>query len=121
MNLQEKRNYVLENLHFVPEEEKKLFDFNFACVLTRNSVGMENGKRASLEEVVSIVRGYNVRVDETLKRNIYNHYKAHDMVLKYIEQNVPSQPVSAVVQEAAPLPRSWLSSPPPGLQAMHCV
>ena len=25
MNLQEKRNYVLENLHFVPEEEKKLF------------------------------------------------------------------------------------------------
>lgn len=87
MNLQEKRNYVLENLHFVPEEEMKLFNFNFACVLTRNSVGMENGKRASLEEVVSIVRGYNVRVDETLKRNIYNHYKAHDMVLKYLSQN----------------------------------
>ena len=29
MNLQEKRKFVLENLHCVPEEEKKLFDFNF--------------------------------------------------------------------------------------------
>lgn len=37
MNLQEKKDYVLENLHFVPEEEKNLFDFNFVCVLTRNS------------------------------------------------------------------------------------
>lgn len=87
MNLQEKRNYVLENLHYVPEEEMKLFNFNFACVLTRNSVGMESGKRASLEEVVSIVRGHNTRVEETLKRNIYNHYRAYSMVLKYLDEN----------------------------------
>lgn len=87
MNLQEKRQYVLENLHYVPEEEKKLFDFNFACVLTRNSVGMESGKRASLEEVVSIVRGHTVKIDETLKRNVYNHYRAYEMVLDYLANN----------------------------------
>lgn len=87
MNLQEKKDYVLENLHFVPEEEKNLFDFNFVCVLTRNSVGMESGKRASLEEVVSIIRGYHVRVDETLKRSVYNHYKAYNMMLKFLNEN----------------------------------
>ena len=88
MNLQEKKDYVVENLHFVPEEEKNLFDFNFVCVLTRNSVGMESGKRASLEEVVSIIRGYNVRVDETLKRSVYNHYKAYNMMLKFLDENM---------------------------------
>ena len=87
MNLQEKKDYVLENLHFVPEEEKNLFDFNFVCVLPRNSVGMESGKRASLEEVVSIIRGYHVRVDETLKRSVYNHYKAYNMMLKFLNEN----------------------------------
>lgn len=87
MNLQEKKQYVLENLHLVPEEEKKLFDFNLACVLTRNSVGMENGKRASLEEVVSIVRGYNIKVEETLKRNVYNNFKAYDMMLNYSKEH----------------------------------
>ncbi len=87
MNLQEKKEFVLENLHFVPEEEKNLFNFNFVCVLTRNSVGMESGKRASLEEVVSIIRGFNVKVDETLKRSVYNHYNAYNMMLKYLNEN----------------------------------
>lgn len=87
MNLKEKREYVLENLHFVPEEEKRLFDFNFKCVLTRNSVGMESGKRASLEEVVSIVHGHNVRIDETLKRSVYNHYRAYEQMLSYLEKD----------------------------------
>lgn len=87
MNLQEKKRFVSENLHLVPEEERKLFDFNLACVLTRNSVGMENGKRASLEEVVSIVRGYNVKVEETLKRNVFNHFRAYDALLKYANEN----------------------------------
>ena len=64
MNIQEKKNYVKENVHFIPEEERQSFAFNFACVLTKNSVGMESGKMATLEEVVSIVRGYNVRLDE---------------------------------------------------------
>ena len=74
MNIQEKKNYVKENVHFIPEEERQSFAFNFACVLTKNSVGMESGKMATLEEVVSIVRGYNVRLDENLKRSIYNFY-----------------------------------------------
>ena len=87
MNLPEKRKFALENLHCVPEEETKLFDFNVACVYTRNSVGMESGKRASLEEVVSTVKGHNVKIDETLKRNVYNHYRAYEMLLDHIAEN----------------------------------
>ncbi len=87
MNLEEKRKYVLENIHFVPDEEKRLFDFNFACVLTRNSVGMESGKRASLEEVVSIIHGHNVKIDETLKRSVYNHYCAYNQMLTFLKEN----------------------------------
>ena len=87
MNIQEKKNYVKENVHFIPEEERQSFAFNFACVLTKNSVGMESGKMATLEEVVSIVRGYNVRLDENLKRSIYNFYKAYDMMLDYLNSS----------------------------------
>ena len=100
MNLQEKKDYVLENLHFVPEEEKNLFDFNFVCVLTRNSVGMESGKRASLEEVVSIIRGYHVRVDETLKRSVYNHYKAYNMMLKFLNENKDTKLTEEFLKDA---------------------
>ena len=38
MNLSEKKAYVMENLKYLPEFEKKAFDFNFVCVLTKNSV-----------------------------------------------------------------------------------
>ena len=36
MNLSEKKAYVEANLKYLPEFEKKAFDFNFLCVLTRN-------------------------------------------------------------------------------------
>ena len=87
MNIQEKRKYVLENIGVIPAEERQSFAFNFACVLTKNSVGMESGKMASLEEVVSIVRGYNVRADENLKRSVYNFYTAYEVMLNYLEQS----------------------------------
>ena len=87
MNLQEKKQYILDNAHLVPQEDKDAFDFNLACVLTKNSVGMESGKMASLEEVVSIVKGHNTKVDETLKRGVYNYYKAYMMVKDYLANN----------------------------------
>ena len=87
MNIQEKRKYVSENIGVIPAEERQSFAFNFACVLTKNSVGMESGKMASLEEVVSIVRGYNVRADENLKRSVYNFYTAYEVMLNYLEQS----------------------------------
>ncbi len=87
MNIQEKKDYISENLHLIPEEERKSFAFNFACVLTKNSVGMESGKMASLEEVVSIVKGYNAKIDENLKRSVYDFYKAYDMMLTYLNNN----------------------------------
>lgn len=87
MNIQEKKKYVSENIGVIPMEERQSFAFNFACVLTKNSVGMESGKMASLEEVVSIVRGYNVRADENLKRSVYNFYTAYEIMLNDLEQN----------------------------------
>lgn len=85
MNIQEKKKYVLENISIIPEGERQSFDFNFACVLTKNSVGMESGNMASLEEVVSIIRGYNVRADENLKRSVYNFYRAYATMIEYLE------------------------------------
>lgn len=88
MNLEEKRKYVEENLHFLPDFEKKDYDFNFICVFTKNSVGMESGNTAKLEEVVSIVKGRNTPgVDESLKRGIYNHYVSYLKMLDYLKDN----------------------------------
>ena len=86
MTLLEKKQYVTENLHLVPEEELRLFNYNFACVLTKNSSCIEGDKIVSVEEVVSITKGHNVKIDEALKRSIYNHYKAYDYMLRSIEE-----------------------------------
>ena len=87
MNLEQKRTYVQENINLVPEEQLRLFNFNFDCVLTKNSCCMEGPDIVSIEDVVSIIRGYHVRTDEMLKRSIYNHYKAFQMVRDEIEKN----------------------------------
>lgn len=86
MTLLEKKQYVEENLKLVPEEELRLFNYNFACVLTKNSSCIEGEKIVSVEEVVSITKGHNVKIDETLKRSIYNHFKAYDHMLRKIEE-----------------------------------
>lgn len=87
MNLSEKKAYVEANLKFLPEFEKKAFDFNFLCVLTRNSVGMESGYKAQLEDVVAVVKGHPCKLDEGLKRDIYNHYAAYLKMLDYLKQH----------------------------------
>ena len=73
MNLEQKRAYVQENINKVSEEQLRLFNFNFDCVFTKNSCCMEGPDIVSIEDVVSIIRGYQVRTDEMLKRSIYNH------------------------------------------------
>ena len=87
MNLQEKKLYVEENIKFVPEEEIRLFNFNFACVFTMSSSCIEGNHPVKVEEVVSITKGYNVRMDETLKRSIYNHFKTYQYMVESIENN----------------------------------
>lgn len=87
MNLSEKKAYVEANLKYLPEFEKKAFDFNFLCVLTRNSVGMESGYKAQLEDVVAVVKGHPSKLDEGLKRDIYNHYAAYLKMLDYLKQH----------------------------------
>jgi hypothetical protein len=87
MNLSEKKAYVEANLHYLPDFEKKAFDFNFLCVLTKNSVGMESGHTAQLEDVVAVVKGHPSKLDEGLKREIYNHYAAYLKMLEYLKQH----------------------------------
>jgi Fic family protein len=87
MNLSEKKAYVEANLHYLPDFEKKAFDFNFLCVLTKNSVGMESGNTAQLEDVVAVVKGHPSKLAEGLKREIYNHYAAYLKMLEYLKQH----------------------------------
>lgn len=84
MTLQEKKQYVIDYKHLISEEELRLFEFNFACVLTKNSTCIEGNQIVTVEDVVSITKGYNVRIDETLKRSIYNHFKTYNYMLDYI-------------------------------------
>ena len=84
MTLEEKKQFVNDNLKVIPEEELKLFNYNFACVFTKNSTCIEGNQLVTVEDVVSITKGYNVRIDETLKRSIYNHFKAYHYMLEYI-------------------------------------
>ena len=86
MNLMEKKQYVDENIKYVPEEELAMWDNNFACVFARNSSCME-GYQITLEEVVSITKGFSVKCDGTLGRSVHNHYLAYKMVKEYAKDN----------------------------------
>ncbi len=89
MTLEEKRQYVKDNLNFIPEKELNLFNYNFSCVYTKNSTCIEGNQLVSVEEVVSITKGYPVRIDETLKRSIYNHFKTYEFMKQYLQENKP--------------------------------
>lgn len=86
MNLMEKKKYVDENIKYVPSEELAMWDNNFACVFARNSSCME-GYQITLEEVVSITKGFSVKCDGTLGRSVHNHYLAYNMVKDYAKDN----------------------------------
>ena len=77
MTLQEKRKFIEENRHKLTNEEVEFFNFNFACVYTRNSISIEHGKKElPLGDIMEIVRGHHVNCNEDLKRSVYNHYCA---------------------------------------------
>lgn len=84
LNLLEKKQYVNDYQHLVPADEIALYNYNFACVYTKNSACIEGNQIVTVEDVVSITKGFNVRIDETLKRSIYNHYRAYNYMLDYI-------------------------------------
>ncbi len=86
MNFIEKKKYVDEFLNCVPAEELALWENNFACVYARNSSCME-GYNITLEEVVSITKGYSVKCDGTLARSIHNHYLAYNMMKEYAKDH----------------------------------
>ena len=93
MNFNEKKAYVDKFISILPDDEKNFFDYNFACVFTKNSVGMESGINNHLEEVVASIKGLANNVDEDRKRALYNHYKAYNEVLDIIKAN-PNEKLS---------------------------
>jgi Fic family protein len=48
---------------------------------------MESGNTAQLEDVVAVVKGHPSKLDEGLKREIYNHYAAYLKMLEYLKQH----------------------------------
>lgn len=92
MTLDEKRKIVDEKFSLVPKTEREFFLFNFACVFTKNSVGMESGKTSHLADVVKVIRGQNVMMEEIQKKSLWNHYKAYDDMVHYLssfQENPP--------------------------------
>lgn len=87
MNYVEMKDYLSTCEGLIKPDEKKAFLYNFACVLTKNSVGMESGKNAHLEEVVSAIKGCQTHIEENLKRDLYNHYKG----VLYLNELVSTQ------------------------------
>ena len=88
MTLQEKQAYVEKNLHLLPEEEFKIFRKNLARVFAKNSSCFETNQTITLEDVVSITKGYPVQgIDENLKRKVYNNYRAYRKMVELAEGN----------------------------------
>ena len=88
MTLQEKQAYVEKNLHLLPEEEFKIFRKNLARVFAKNSSCFETNQTITLEDVVSITKGYPVQgIDENLKRKVYNNYRAYRKMVELAEEN----------------------------------
>ena len=88
MTLQEKQAYVEKNLHLLPEEEFKIFRKNLARVFAKNSSCFETNQTITLEDVVSITKGYPVQgINENLKRKVYNNYRAYRKMVELAEGN----------------------------------
>ena len=79
MNLQEKIQYVKENLQYLPVEEYENYRENFAIHQAKTSSSIE-GEKVTLAQAIAVIKGHNVGGDSTLNRNVYNHYKAFLMV-----------------------------------------
>lgn len=99
MNLNEKKAFVEENLKFLPESELKAYDFNFICVLTKNSVGMESGHTAQLEDVVAAVKGRQSKIDEVLKLDLYNHYEGYLKMLDYLKEHRNGEITEEIIKD----------------------
>ncbi len=79
MNLLEKKKYVEENLQYVPVEEVEMYKQEFSYALAKNSSSIE-GEKATLAQVISIIKGTSKASESTLSRAIYNNYLAYQMV-----------------------------------------
>ena len=86
MNLLEKKQYVKENLHYLPEEELSAYWENLAYTITKTSSSIE-GEIVTLANVISICKGINVGGDSYITRMVYNNFKGYEMVMKHVESN----------------------------------
>ena len=88
MNLLEKKEYVLQNIHVVPVEELEAYNQNFAHVFTKNSSSFE-GEKVTLAKVIQVVTGNKLSGDLVLDRTIYNNYVTLHEVLEDAKSKKP--------------------------------
>lgn len=79
MNLFEKKEFVAQNIHLIPQDELSSYHENFVEVLTKNSSTIE-GESITLGQVLQIIKGINISGDSVLHRRVFNHYQAYKMV-----------------------------------------
>lgn len=86
MNLLEKKQYVNENLHYLPVEELNSYKENLAYTITKTSSSIE-GEIVTLANVISICKGTKVSCDSYTTRMVYNNFLAFEMINKHLENN----------------------------------
>ena len=79
MNLQEKINYVKENINYVPLLEREKYREKFIYGFIKNSSCIE-GDNITLAQVMQVVNGKNSTTESNIQRSVYNNYQAYLMI-----------------------------------------
>ena len=79
MNLQEKINYVKENLQKIPLLEREKYRENFIYGFIKNSSCIE-GDYITLAQVMQVINGKNPGTESNIQRSVYNNYQAYLMI-----------------------------------------
>ena len=79
MNLEEKRQYVKDYLHYVPLLEQERYKDNFIYGFIKNSSCIE-GDYITLAQVIQVVKASAISEDSNIKRSVYNNYQAYKMI-----------------------------------------
>ena len=79
MNLEEKRQYVKDNLQYVPLLDQEKYKENFVYGFIKNSSCIE-GDYITLAQVIQIVNSAQRVVESNIQRSVYNNFVAYKMV-----------------------------------------
>lgn len=88
MNLEEKKNYVLENIKYLPKVELDKYHDNFVYGFIKNSSCIE-GDHITLPQVISLIESNKAPRESNIQRSVYNNYFAYKMIEKRAIDNIP--------------------------------